>query len=202
MVNRREFVRGSVAATFLPALAGVLGPGAAAAAGGRGYYLPLHRVVFDRRYAEAREFAARASGFGASVHPVAGDVTALWYRDLDPRWRRGPAAIAGLTDESALFCLQELAWGAARMRVVFRADHRPAGSAGVAHRVSAGAGLQAEVPDLGTAGRAWSRRLAEMMTHIPEGLVQGPAAVTRCRASASDNPPQLVSWVIAPVARG
>ena len=38
-----------------------------------------------------------------------GDITALWFHDLDLRWKRGPAAIAGMTDANALFCLDLLA---------------------------------------------------------------------------------------------
>lgn len=36
-------------------------------------------------------------------------LAALWYHDLYFRWRRGPAAIAGMTGEDSLFCLDLLA---------------------------------------------------------------------------------------------
>jgi hypothetical protein len=51
-----------------------------------------------------------------------GDITALWYHDLYARLRTGPIAMAGLTLNGALFCLDVLARNHG-MRVVFRQEH-------------------------------------------------------------------------------
>jgi hypothetical protein len=55
------------------------------------------------------------------VHGFDGDITNIWYHDLQPRWQKAPAAIAGLTAHGALFCLERLAWDVG-MRVVARAE--------------------------------------------------------------------------------
>jgi hypothetical protein len=79
-------------------------------------------VLFDNRFAAARSFGRAAAWRGESVHGFDGDITNVWFHDLDPRWRKSPAAIAGFTAHGALFCLEQLAWDV-RMRVVYRAEH-------------------------------------------------------------------------------
>jgi hypothetical protein len=56
------------------------------------------------------------------VHAIRGDITDLWFHDLDLRWKQGPAPIAGLTTHGPLFCLERLAWGKGIV------DHRPPGA--------------------------------------------------------------------------
>ena len=127
MVSRRTVLQGAIAATSLPIIANVPGagawrptPNAAAAALA---HPALYMVLFDRRFAAAREFGRDAEWRGESVHAFDSDITQVWYHDLYPRWRQGRAAIAGLTAHGALFCLEHLARDA-RMRVVHRTEHR------------------------------------------------------------------------------
>ena len=70
---------------------------------------PIYKVIFDERFAASVAFANQARLDGLPVHGIRGDITALWFHDLDLRWKRGPAAIAGMTDANALFCLDLLA---------------------------------------------------------------------------------------------
>jgi len=128
MVSRREILRGSIAVTSLPIVAGLsLAPVRSAAAQALDQAelarVSLYKVLFDTRFAAARSFGRTAAWRGESVHGFEGDITDVWYHDLHPRWQKGAAAIAGLTAHGALFCLEQLAWDV-RMRVVYRAEHR------------------------------------------------------------------------------
>jgi hypothetical protein len=69
----------------------------------------LYKVIFDERFPASVAFADQVRREGLPVHGIRGDITALWFHDLDLRWKQGPAAIAGLTDANALFCLDLLA---------------------------------------------------------------------------------------------
>ena len=123
MISRRKILQGGIAATSLPLVAGVawapLQPAQA-----RALEQPsLYKVLFDQRFAAARAFGREAQWQGQSVHGFDGDITNVWYHDLHPRWRKGPAAIAGLTAHGALFCLERLAWDVS-MRVTHRVEER------------------------------------------------------------------------------
>jgi len=72
-------------------------------------------VVIDGRFFDAGVLAPE----GARVHVIDGDVTALWYRDLDRRWRRPGFVVAGYTGAGPLFVLERLAGDRGR-RVVHR----------------------------------------------------------------------------------
>src|SRR5687767_256444 len=94
MTNRREFLQIGVAASAWPLVAR-----AAHAAGiddVRGL-VPISAVVYDTRFLESTAFAARSATLGLPVHPIAADMTRLWYEEIYHRWRKEPAAIAGLT---------------------------------------------------------------------------------------------------------
>lgn len=128
MVNRRTLLQGALAATSIPIVGGLTGSplresgGAAAALD----HPSLYKVVFDERFSAARAFGREAVARGHSVEGFDGDITRIWYHDLQPRWRQSRIAIAGLTAYSTLFCLEHLARDA-RLRVVQHAEHRYAG---------------------------------------------------------------------------
>ena len=94
----------------IPAVAGEFAP------------TPLYKVIFDERFASSRAFAGEVRTLGAPIHGIKGDITDLWFHDLDARWKKEPIGIAGLTEHGPLFCLERLAWDHG-MRVVYRADH-------------------------------------------------------------------------------
>ena len=114
-MDRRTFCLGSAAA------AACWQADRAFAVPNPGPAIALDQIVFDSRYAECRSFAAAARGFGHAALAFEGDVTALWYYHLRPRWAAGGGAIAGMTTSSSLFCLEQLAKDHWR-RVVFRVD--------------------------------------------------------------------------------
>jgi hypothetical protein len=122
MVNRREFVFSGIAISALPVLSTMararthaepLLPELARA--------PLYKVIYDRRFAASVTYGEEAARRGLSTHGINGDMTGIWYHDLHPRWKQGPAAIAGLTAHGPLFCLERLSWDF-QMRVVFREE--------------------------------------------------------------------------------
>jgi hypothetical protein len=66
-------------------------------------------VIFDSRFPVACNFGAAACRRGQRTRAIQGDVTALWRDDLRLRWAAGTTAIAGMTTERSLFCLEQLA---------------------------------------------------------------------------------------------
>lgn len=77
----------------------------------------IERFVFDARFAAAIEAGRAAAARGIQTSGVDGDLTSLWYDDLNLRWRQQPMTLAGVTAEDALFVLSTLA-PEYRMRVV------------------------------------------------------------------------------------
>lgn len=124
MTSRRDLLKAGLAASALLPFA--TRADLTAVDGARGFTgtASLYKVLYDTRFAASVELARRAAARGLAVHAMAGDMTSFWYDDLYHRWRQGPAAIAGLTAQGALFCLERLAWEQ-RMRVVHRVEHAP-----------------------------------------------------------------------------
>lgn len=128
MTNRRQFLLSGLAASaataaalsILPAGAKTAQTPAAIATVARS--LNLERFVFDNRFAESVEAARIAAARGIEVAETAGDLTSLWYHDLDLRWRRAPMALAGMTTRGNLFVLETLAADRG-MRVLSRREH-------------------------------------------------------------------------------
>jgi hypothetical protein len=136
MTSRREFLKAGLVASTLP----VAARAELADSFVGGPAVPLYKVLYDTRFAASAAFARRAEARGIAVYAMAGDMTRFWYDDLYHRWRQGPAAIAGLTAQGPLFCLERLGWEQ-RMRVVYRG---PAGTA-VATTANAGGEPRSEV---------------------------------------------------------
>jgi len=115
MANRRQFIQASAALSALPISA--IAPSALAAASP----MSVYKVVFDSRFEPGRAFGAQAASRSWTTAAIQGDVTDLWFHDLDRRWRQGPIALVGLTAHNSLFCLERLAWDVG-LRVVARDD--------------------------------------------------------------------------------
>src|SRR5688572_19747703 len=92
---------------------------------------PLLGVVYDTRFAESVAFARRSAALGLQAHAIEGDMTRLWFDEIYHRWQQRPTALAGLTAHGPMFCFAELARDV-MMRVVHRAEHRPAAGAALA----------------------------------------------------------------------
>jgi hypothetical protein len=115
MASRREFLQAGIAASLLPATA------AADTVSKTPAPQVYYKVIFDERFPASVAFGEEWRARGAAVHAIRGDITDLWFHDLDIQWKKRPVAIAGLTAHGPLFCLERLAWDHG-MRVVSRVE--------------------------------------------------------------------------------
>jgi hypothetical protein len=105
MMDRRDLLKVGLAlpaalalpARALAAMPGIDGPG-------------IDALVLDRRMLGG----AMPPEVAPALHLIDGDVTALWYETLDPRWRKPGFVLAGMTGEDSLFVLEQLAWDRGR----------------------------------------------------------------------------------------
>jgi hypothetical protein len=198
MTNRREFLQISAAtAVPLPAFAAAASPAAAADPA----YAPLYKLVFDRRFAESAAFGAEAARLGATPHVIAGDVTGLWYDDLYHRWKDGPVAVAGLTAQGPLFCLETLARDAG-LRLLFRAEHASLPGGRVSHSIEGPKSVvDAAQALLEGKGSDWGAAMAALVMRLPVG---GPRAstifTTAANSAARPDAEALITWALAPTA--
>lgn len=118
MIARREVLKWGVVA---PAL--VAAPRAVFAAAPQG----LDAMLLDERF--ARQFPVEQAG--VPQMRFTGDVTRVWYDQLDRRWREPGHVLGGITGSDALFVLEVLATHHGR-RVVSRTVLGPADARGVA----------------------------------------------------------------------
>lgn len=66
-------------------------------------------VVFDDRFAAARQFGRELGRSAWLARGIAGDITPLWHEMLDARWHRHATAVHGLTTAQSFFGLEQLA---------------------------------------------------------------------------------------------
>jgi len=205
MGNRREFMLGGLAGAATVAVAG---PPAARAWTAERYSLPrritatapLYRLIVDERFPVTHGLLAAAHDHGVASTVIAGDVTDVWFNDLDLRWRRTPAPIAGLTTVGALFCLERLAWDAG-MRLHFRADHRCFADGHVEHVLQAPASLITRADALRLARPDWARALLPLLRRAGPGSAgtHGERIVAGAPGSfPAGHTEWLVSWYIGP----
>jgi hypothetical protein len=199
MTNRREFIQ-AMTLSGVPIVAGASLTVDAAASSPPMRTPEVQAVLFDARHAEARNLGARLASAGATVHALTdGDITQVWLNHIGPAWRQQPAAIAGLTTRSALFCLEQLAlpYG---LRVVFHAEHVSMPGGQISHSVLRGEQLaRVSESDLGRAGPLWPERIAQAIATHREGA----HAMRVGLSEAALEPPLppgatlLTSWIIA-----
>jgi hypothetical protein len=203
MKSRREFLQMGVVALSLPIATGARAGTAASAPGQakESAAVALYKVIFDTRFADSASFAEEAGRLGASIHGIRGDMTDLWYYDLDARWKKSPAAIAGLTAHGPLFCLEQLAWNH-RMRVVFRGEHRYLPDGRVEHTFLGPESMVQRAGDL-REGADWPSRIAGVIASCPSARAKTAQATitTVSRKAAQKDRETLFSWVIAPLSR-
>ncbi len=113
MASRREFLQAGLAVSLLPVV------GSASEASNPP--VPFYQVIADQRFPSSLAFGEEWRARGATVHSMHGDITDLWFHDLDHQWKKQPVPIAGLTAHGPLFCLERLAWDHG-MRVVSRVE--------------------------------------------------------------------------------
>jgi hypothetical protein len=167
-VDRRGFLISGLAAAGAPALAAT----------------PPPAVVFERADPAAAAFGDAGRRAGARAWSIDGDVTDLWFRELQPRWAEAPFPLAGLTFYPALFCLERLAWDHG-LRLKAFATH------GASHRVTLAARPRQFGAALNAAGARWPAALAAALLDPRIGRIGRPS-------SPPPNSTDLVSWLIAP----
>jgi hypothetical protein len=197
MPSRREFIQSGLAASALAA--GPLTARLAFAAGTSGEPYRLFKVVFDQTLAEGAAFGAEAVRRGAPARAIGNNAGSVWMNEIEPRWKRGPAVVAGLTGRSCLFCLELLArdYG---MGVLYRAEHSPS-AGGIHHVITGPESLSKWEGRLTAAGKRWSAVAAAMVLNCPETLDPDPSIGLLDLAQPHGAEPSLFSWVIAPAKR-
>jgi hypothetical protein len=201
MASRREFLQVGIAALALPISAHTALSTGADAPEKTALVTPLYKVVYDERFTASVAFGTEGRILGLPTHSIRGDITDLWFHDLDAQWKKKPVAVAGLTAQGALFCLERLAWDHG-MRVVFRGDHQylPAGS--IEHVLTGPEYVVHQAGSLQNDGDDWAPRVANLVARVPEGHSIPAKATIRGHATAPADAEaeNLISWVIAPVA--
>ena len=97
--SRRIFLKGGLGACYASALIRPLSARPV---------MPYYKAVFDERFEGARAFATQATARATTV-AIRGDVTKLFFNDLDRQWKLGPVWLVGFTTPASLFCLHLLA---------------------------------------------------------------------------------------------
>jgi hypothetical protein len=195
MMNRRDFLSAQLGAAA--ALAAGVSIAAAQPARASSLVLQLDRLVVDDRYPDALRIAAHAADRAGVTSRFSGDLTQLWYEQLDLSWRARPEALAGITTREGLFVLETLA-ADHRMRVIFRAEHVSTRDRRMLHRMHGPAQALDYLTDHSGTGN-WLAGVARALTGCPVG--QTGATSGECISTLDDSAQRnatLYSWVIAP----
>lgn len=204
MTNRRQFLySGLAAATVGVVTGGMVLPGMAAGSM-PSKRVEYHGVIFDQRFVASLGFARAVGASAGDAYGLSdGDITELWFNDLDPRWRKTPDVIAGLTTQSSLFCLEHLArdYG---MEVSYRGEHIVEPGHRIRHDLTGPAYLLAQADAAQMRSDAWPHEIARLVRHYRAAQ----NAHTRSRQIAAGRPvpvepgvDMLVSWIMAPARR-
>lgn len=202
--SRRHFMSTGIAISAAASLATVSSVSRSATSDPLGLKLPIHLALFDTRFQAAHAFARTLAIRGVSLAPFDGDITPVWFEQLDPVWRQYPLTVAGLTTEGALFCLEQLAWDNG-MRVAYRGMHAASPDGGVEHVLEASAHRSKDVYGRLSGAQPWPAQVADLIASIdepvsafPSGVEERSRATYRTRSRSESNPTRLVSWLIAP----
>jgi hypothetical protein len=192
MTNRREILQAALAAAVvLPVFEAVAAEPAS---------MPLYKVLYDPRTRAGLSFAAAARRTGAPLHATRGDVTDVWFNELQPQWREHRTAAAGLTDFHSLFVLDMMARDAG-MRAVYIGTHRWCDGDRFEHRLFGPRDLIRQA-SLDTVGYDWAGTAAGIVTGFaaPVSVAAQHSSIAEAR-NVELTPRDLVSWVIAPARR-
>jgi hypothetical protein len=204
LVSRRRFMATGITVGAAASLAAVASVSRSTGTDPLGLRLPLHLALFDTRFPAAHAFARALAVRGVSLAPFDGDVTPVWFEQLDPVWRRYPLTVAGLTTEGALFCLEQLAWDNG-MRLAYRGVHSASPDGGTDHVLEASVHRSQDVQGRISGAQPWPAQVADMIASIDEPVAAFPSdeqqrsrATYRTRSRGDRTPSRLVSWLIAP----
>ena len=153
-------------------------------------------IVADRRIAESAAFATEAARSGGRVAWISGDITEVWYDELDPLWHREKTIVAGLTAYGVFFCLERLAMDRG-LRVAFRGEHRRLRSGALQHAIHGPERIVTRDAIAGLSDDSWPAQTARLAMAV-RGAEPLTACQSRHKLARPAQPSLLVSWVIAP----
>jgi hypothetical protein len=157
--------------------------------------LQLERFLYDVRFAESYDVARTIAQSGIETSGFADDLMALWYDDLDLRWKEAPMTLGGITMPESVFVLETFALDRG-MRVIYRGEHAPASNGSMTHTLAGPTGM---LEAMSHARGEWTERLAEAITQCPadtDDRSELSFATQTDALSLRDVP--LISWIIAP----
>jgi hypothetical protein len=153
--------------------------------------------IFDERFPAAVQTALHVNRAGVPVHAVSGDMTQLWYDQLDMQWRKAPAVFAGVTTQTGLFVLSTLAADHG-MRVAYRGEHQCATDGSEHHSIRGPAAHVAAATPLRRQSY-WGAAAASALSQCPAVAAPPVTADFHSRALQSSlSRTLLCSWIIAP----
>jgi hypothetical protein len=203
-LSRRRFMTSGIAVSAAASLAAVPSVSRSTSSDPLGLKLPLNLALFDTRFPAAHAFARALAIRGVTLAPFDGDVTPVWFEQLDPVWRQYPLTVAGLTTEGALFCLEQLAWDNG-MRVAYRGVHTASAEGGTKHVLETSVHRSHDVQGRLSGAQPWPTQVADLIANIDEAVSAFPSdaedrsrATYRTRSRSDRAPSRLVSWLIAP----
>jgi hypothetical protein len=153
-------------------------------------------IAADRLIASSGAFAMEVARSGGRIAWISGDVTDLWYDELDLLWRREKAIVSGLTEYGAFFCLERLAMDRG-LRVAFRGEHRLLSSGAVHHTIHGPERIVTREAISDLSDDAWPAQTARLMMAV-RGAESLTATQVEHTVANSAQPSLLVSWVLAP----
>jgi hypothetical protein len=193
VTDRRTFLRGGLVASLV---GGVFRPSGYAAFAASPPTLVPDKVLVDGQVCESVAFGEAAESNDSQLRVFdGGDVSDVWYDELDLLWRQRRAPIVGLTRHGPLFVLERFAWDRG-MRVVFRGEHSSRAGTVVVHQLHGGDEAVTTALQLVASGADWAEAmgLAAMVAHPHTGPARGLAFTSPGRLTAGE---PLYSWVIA-----
>jgi hypothetical protein len=168
-----------------------------ASAFGRAPGIQLRAMVVEAGPSEVEAVRRAAKGCGLPVGVVSDDLGPYYLRELSQVWKSDDqVAIGGLTHATTLFYLENLAWSASRIRIVFLGRHALHDGA----RVHALQGPQVAIDRFYRSARVldWRIAIVRALTEVPRVTpVLKPVSAVRDAVIKGDR--ALFSWVIAPV---
>ncbi|MGH8389082.1 MAG: hypothetical protein ACRESJ_26980 [Pseudomonas sp.] len=197
-MKRRTFLKTSFAGFAVPTLCGSSGLSLAQSLSEWVGERPA-AVISDARFLNCQRFGTAASEEGIRHFSVDGDITEIWFKHLDPMWRKSQPVVIGMTAHQPLFVLERLGWDR-DMRVVLRVEHEWLPDGTVHHRLEAPAHQLPHIEALLTDASDWSERLARLGANC-NWSHQGMCTAGLASAPATNlltAPAPLVTWVMAP----
>jgi hypothetical protein len=153
-------------------------------------------VLADPRYSDSLVLARGLESRGATLLPLASDLSGLWFDAIEPRLKAKVRALAGLTLQSDLFVLERLAESSGAVtRYVGCHDWRY--RAGSAHRLSGSIELDGVARALMSGERHWAEALGGALISAGErGARRQEVSMELDHAAAPDSPRFFVSWLM------